>query len=79
MSATREAVSNLVGKSSFLICELTEAVVLLAFESWRHTRSLSGVPGACGCTETIRGEEKKGPRNMCLIMVHEKGPDILPA
>ena len=32
MSATQEAVSNLVGKSSFLMCEFTEVINLFDFE-----------------------------------------------
>ena len=79
MSATRDVVSNLVGKSSFLACEFTEGVDLFDFERWRQTRSLSGIPRPCGCTDTMRGETKKGPRNIDLIVSCENGPSIRPA
>ena len=57
VSATRAAVSNQVGKSSFSIKELTAGACLDAFERWRQTRILSGSPGACVEIETMSGED----------------------
>src|SRR5271168_1230829 len=79
MSATLEAVSNRVGKSSFCMWEFMEGVFLSPFDRCRHTQSLSGVPGCWIWTETRRGEQKMGPRRIFSTCWSEKGPDIRPA
>jgi hypothetical protein len=51
----------------------------VALERCRQILSLSGIPGSCGCAETIRGEDWKGPRRISSVSSRAKGPDILPA
>src|ERR1700679_2859153 len=64
MSATLEAVSNRVGKSSLCMCEFVEGVVLSPLDRCRQTRSLSGMPGCWVWTDTRRGEQKIDPRRI---------------
>jgi hypothetical protein len=79
MSATRETVSNGVGKSCLGMNELTDGMNLVDLERWRHMRNLSGSPGPCGWTATIRGEDWKDPRRIRSMTSRWKGPDIRPA
>jgi hypothetical protein len=76
ISAIRKAVSKQVGKSSLLMYEFTDKLVLFDLERCRQTWSLLGFPDGCVCTETIRGDEKKGPCKICSILDFEKGPVI---
>jgi hypothetical protein len=64
ISATFDAKSKRVGKSSFRICELTEGWSLEPLDRCLQILILSGVPGCWGWTSTISGEEKKGPRKI---------------
>jgi hypothetical protein len=57
VSATRAAVSNRVGKSTFSIKEFTAGACFDALERWRQTRILSGSPGPCVWIETMNGED----------------------